>query len=231
VHFDAVAIASAAVAIASAAVAVASAAKPRTAGRHHSAKPRAQRVATEQLQLVAYAARVALPHAILVSLCEQSGSGYELARRFDRSIGYFWTATHQQIYRTLRTMEGDGWLSATRVVQRGRPDKKIYTVSDAGRAELARWIADTRTRDVAVKLRGVAYGDQAALATQIAALRAERAQLLDTYRGFEKTQFPDPSALRDSALHQYLVLRGGIRAEESTIEWLDEVTSALQENS
>ena len=88
-----------------------------------------------------YAARVALPHAILVSLCEQSGSGYELAHRFDRSIGYFWRATHQQIYRTLRVMEDDGWLSATLIVQRGRPDKKVYTVSDAGRAELARWIA------------------------------------------------------------------------------------------
>jgi len=185
-----------------------------------------------------YAARVALPHAILVSLCEQSGSGYELAHRFDRSIGYFWRATHQQIYRTLRVMEDDGWLSATLIVQRGRPDKKVYTVSDAGRAELARWIAepltgrggalgDTRTREVAVKLRGAAYGDPEALRTQISALRAERAQQLDTYRGFEKRQFPDPSALRDSALHQYLVLRGGIRAEESTVDWLDEVTAAF----
>ena len=185
-----------------------------------------------------YAARVALPHAILVSLCEQSGSGYELAHRFDRSIGYFWSATHQQIYRTLRVMEDDGWLSATLIVQRGRPDKKVYTVSDAGRAELARWIAepltgrggalgDTRTREVAVKLRGAAYGDPEALRTQISALRAERAQQLDTYRGFEKRQFPDPSALRDSALHQYLVLRGGIRAEESTVDWLDEVTAAF----
>ena len=84
---------------------------------------------------------MALPHAILVSLCEQCGSGYELAHRFDRSIGYFWSATHQQIYRTLRTMEDDGWVSARVVVQRGRPDKKVYTVSEAGRAELARWIA------------------------------------------------------------------------------------------
>jgi len=52
---------------------------------------------------------MALAHAILVSPCEQEGSGYELARRFDRSIGYFWAATHQQIYRTLRTMQDDGW--------------------------------------------------------------------------------------------------------------------------
>jgi DNA-binding PadR family transcriptional regulator len=188
-----------------------------------------------------YAAHVALPHAILVSLSEQSGSGYELARRFDRSIGFFWSATHQQIYRTLRVMEDDGWVHATPVVQQGRPDKKVYTVADAGRAELARWIAepltgrgssvtDTRTRDLAVKIRAAAQGDVAALREQVSALRTERAELLDTYRGFEKRHFPDPSGLTGSALHRYLVLRGGIRAEEGAIEWLEEVAAALKES-
>jgi DNA-binding PadR family transcriptional regulator len=181
---------------------------------------------------------VALPHAILVSLREQAGSGYELANRFDRSIGYFWSATHQQIYRTLRTMEADGWVHATEVSQRGRPDKKVYTVADAGRAELARWIAaplagrrnavvDAPLRDLAVKVRAACYGDAAAVAAQAAALRAERAERLDLYRELEKRQFPDPGALTGAALHQYLVLRGGIRAEESAIDWLDEVRAAL----
>lgn len=183
---------------------------------------------------------MALPHAILVALCEQSGSGYELARRFDRSIGYFWAATHQQIYRTLRAMEDDGWVQATPVTQQGRPDKKVYTVSDAGRGELARWIAeplsgrgstvaDSRTRDLAVKVRGARYGDIDALRAQVASLRAERADLLDVYRGFEKSQFPAPAALSGAALHQYLVLRGGIRAEESAIDWLDEVAAAIKD--
>lgn len=185
-----------------------------------------------------YAALVALPHAILVSLCEQSSSGYELAHRFDRSIGFFWAATHQQIYRTLRSMEGDGWVHVTPVAQQGRPDKKVYAVTDAGRAELARWIAaplvgrggsvaDNRTRDLAVKIRGAAYGDVDALRAQVVALRAERAALLDAYRGFEKSQFPDPGALSGTELHQYLVLRGGIRAEEGALDWLDEVVVAL----
>jgi DNA-binding PadR family transcriptional regulator len=192
------------------------------------------------IRFASYAAAVALPHAILVSLCEQSGSGYELARRFDRSIGYFWAATHQQIYRTLRAMEDDGWVHVTPVIQHGRPDKKVYTVSVAGRAELARWIAeplsgrgssvaDNRTRDLAVKVRGAAHGGVGAVRAQAVALRTERAALLDTYRGFEKRQFPDPGALSGSVLHQYLVLRGGIRAEESAIEWLDEVAAALKE--
>jgi DNA-binding PadR family transcriptional regulator len=192
---------------------------------------------------------VALPHAILVSLCEQAGSGYELARRFDRSIGYFWAATHQQIYRTLRVMEHDGWVNATTVAQRGRPDKKVYTVARQGRAELARWIAeplsprrrgrgntlsDNGTRDVAVKLHGAVFGSKysvGAVCAQVAALRAERVDSLDTYRALEERTFPDPSVLRGAALHQYLVLRGGIRAEESAIDWLDEVASTLQQKS
>lgn len=181
---------------------------------------------------------MALPHAILVSLCEQASSGYELARRFDRSIGYFWSATHQQIYRTLRSMEGDGWVQVREVEQRGRPDKKEYTVTPAGHAELARWIAeplsgrgstvaDNRTRDLAVKIRAASYGDTDAIRAQAEQLRTERAALLDTYRGFEKQQFPNPAGLTGSERHQYLVLRGGIRAEEGAIEWLTEVLEVL----
>ncbi|MGK2881773.1 MAG: PadR family transcriptional regulator [Mycobacterium sp.] len=179
-----------------------------------------------------------LTHAILVSLCEKSGSGYELAARFDRSIGYFWHATHQQIYRTLHTMGDDGWVTCTAVAQTGKPDKKVYRVADTGRAELARWIAqplkgrgssvtDHRTRELAVKIRGAAYGDVEHVRTQAAALRAERAGLLDVYRHYEKRQFPDPGALTGSALHQYLVLRGGIRAELGSVDWLDEVLDVL----
>ncbi|MGV0811702.1 PadR family transcriptional regulator [Mycolicibacterium boenickei] len=181
-----------------------------------------------------------LPHAILVSLSEQAGSGYELARRFDRSIGYFWAATHQQIYRTLRTMEEADWVLVTPVAQQGKPDKKVYTVSAAGRAELRRWIAeplsgrggsvaDNRTRDLAVKVRAATYGDVHAVVAQVEELRTERTALLETYRTYEKRQFPDPASLTGSALHQYLVLRGGIRAEESAIDWLSEVADALKE--
>ncbi|MEH3129851.1 MAG: PadR family transcriptional regulator [Mycolicibacterium neoaurum] len=181
---------------------------------------------------------MALPHAILVSLCEQVGSGYELAHRFDRSIGYFWSASHQQIYRSLRAMEADDWVQVREVAQRGRPDKKVYSVTPTGRAELARWIAaplsgrgstvaDHRTRDLAVKIRGCEYGDIDAVREQAVALRADRMDLLDTYRGFEKRQFPDPARLTGTELHQYLVLRGGIRAEEGAIEWLSEVLSTL----
>src|SRR5258705_4574716 len=111
---------------------------------------------------------MALEHAILVSLTERAGSGYELARRFDRSIGFFWPATHEQIYRFLRGMDDAGWVTHTEVAQEGRRDKKVYKVSATGRDELAGWLAEpvdvAVLRDgLSVKIRGASLGDPAAV--------------------------------------------------------------------
>ena len=80
---------------------------------------------------------MALEHAILVALSEQASTGYDLARRFDKSIGQFWTATHQQVYKVLGRMEGDGWVDVTVVAQDGRPDKKLYELTTDGRSPSA----------------------------------------------------------------------------------------------
>jgi len=175
---------------------------------------------------------VALEHAILVSLAERSSSGYDLARRFDKSIGYFWSATHQQIYRTLKRMLDAGWVHADEIVQNGKPDKKVYGIGADGRSELARWIAEPSEpglpRDeLALKLRGATFGDVSALLTEMKRHRAIRSERLDLYRRIEKHDFPAPGQLTGSSLHQYLVLRAGIRAEEGFTQWYDEVLAAL----
>jgi DNA-binding PadR family transcriptional regulator len=175
---------------------------------------------------------VALEHAILVSLAEKASTGYDLARRFDKSIGQFWTATHQQIYRVLARMEGNGWIAATHVAQEGRPDKKIYDLTTAGRAELRDWIgqpaeSEAARSDLAVKIRGAAFGDSLAVAEEVRRHRAMHTERLEFYLANEKREFPDPSALHGSRLHQWLVLRGGISLERGLIDWYDEVLAAL----
>ncbi|MEU4395310.1 PadR family transcriptional regulator [Kribbella sp. NPDC023855] len=176
---------------------------------------------------------MALEHAILVSLTERAGSGYELARRFDRSIGYFWPATHQQIYRVLRRMDEAGWVTHQEIAQDGRPDKKVYEVSDAGREELTRWLAEpvepAILRDgLGVKLRGASLGDTSAVLREVERHRAHHATRLEVYRGIQRRDFPKPDKLNGRELHQYLVLRGGIRAEESFVAWCDEVIQAMR---
>lgn len=179
---------------------------------------------------------MALEHALLVSLTERVSSGYELARRFDKSIGFFWNATHQQIYRVLKRMEEKGWVTAEAIAQDGRPDKKVYTVSDAGRAELTRWIAEPMDiapmrNELGVKLRAASHGDIPALCAEVARHRDQHAQRLDLFRAFEKKDFADPERLSGTALHQYLVLRAGIRVEEGFVDWCDEVLAALRRDT
>lgn len=176
---------------------------------------------------------MALEHAILVSLQERSGTGYELARRFGKSIGFFWHASHQQIYRTLKRMAELEWVRVKEVAQDGRPDKKVYRVSPAGRAELRRWLAepggdDATQRELAVKLRGASFGDPAAVVAEISRHRDRHTERLDVYRAIEKRDFPDPAALSGQKLHQHLVLRAGIMAEQAQVAWCDEAIEALR---
>ncbi|WP_328929484.1 PadR family transcriptional regulator [Streptomyces sp. NBC_00190] len=179
---------------------------------------------------------MALEHAILVSLLEQPGSGYELARRFDRSIGYFWTATHQQIYRVLKRMEGDGWLDVREVPQQTRPDKKEYSVAAAGRAALSGWLhepiqPDSVRHELAVKIRGAAFDDPAALIREVERHHRAHADRLTHYLAGELRDFTgsDAPAAPDAGRElQHVVLRGGIAYERMQLAWLEDVLATLR---
>jgi DNA-binding PadR family transcriptional regulator len=175
---------------------------------------------------------VALEHALLVSLSERPAAGLELARRFDRSIGFFWSATHQQIYKVLRRMEDDGWVTVRVVEQSGRPVKREYSVTGRGRTALADWIATTTPRpdfrsELAVKMRGASYGDRAALLANVAALVADHRTRLAHYEALAARDYPDPDRLDGQDLDTYLVLRGGILQETFWITWLTEYLDAF----
>lgn len=178
---------------------------------------------------------MALEHAILVSLLEKPGSGYELARRFERSIGYFWTATHQQIYRVLKRMEGDGWIDVRDVPQETRPDKKEYSVAADGRAALAAWLHEPIQpegirHELAVKIRGAAFDDPAALIREVERHHLAHTDRLTRYLAGELRDFtgPDAPAPTDAGRElQHVVLRGGIAYERMTIAWLEDVLATL----
>jgi DNA-binding PadR family transcriptional regulator len=174
---------------------------------------------------------MALEHALLVALSERPASGLELARRFDRSIGFFWSATHQQIYKVLRRMETDGWVTAKVIEQSGRPEKREYTVTDVGTKVLADWISTTTPRagfrsEIAVKMRAASYGDRAALLGDIGELLADHGTRLTHYEAMAARDYPEPGRLTDHDLDTYLVLRGGILQETFWIAWLNEYLEA-----
>jgi len=178
---------------------------------------------------------MALEHAILVSLAETSASGYELARRFDASIGHFWKATHQQIYKVLGRMESDKWVEAHLVEQSGRPDKKVYAITTEGRSELHRWSTqptpiESYRSEFAVKLRGLRFGDRDAVLSDVRARREAHLAQLAYYEASAAKHYPDPSKVADDELGAYLVLRAGILQEQTGIAWCHEILQRLDSN-
>src|SRR5262245_3664345 len=85
---------------------------------------------------------MSLPGAILGLLWFEPTTGYGLKQRFEGSVRSFWSVTQSQIYRELYALE-DGGLVASKLKEgRGRPDKKIYALTTAGRHALERWLAE-----------------------------------------------------------------------------------------
>ncbi|MFZ6726623.1 PadR family transcriptional regulator [Undibacterium sp. MH2W] len=174
---------------------------------------------------------MSLQHALLTSLVEKPCSGYELARRFDKSIGYFWHATHQQIYRELARMEEQGWVQSTEV-EGGRAGKKEFAVLPAGREELQRWAAEQsdpiRLRDdMMVKLRADAAVGPLGLADEFARRLRMHEQELHTYRDIEQRDFSTTPLSREAQIH-YLILKAGIAFEESRVQWTKEAIAMLR---
>ena len=175
---------------------------------------------------------MSLAHAVLTSLIEKSSSGYALARRFDKSIGYFWHATHQQIYRELARMEEKGWVESSVPADAGKTRKREYKVLPEGRAELARWASEASPlmdlRDeFTVKLRADAALGEIDLRDELRRRMALHAERLAQYRAIEARDFaPGRKLSRAAKIHQ-LILQKGILYEEGNIAWSEQMLAAL----
>ncbi|MFF4169547.1 PadR family transcriptional regulator [Streptomyces sp. NPDC001744] len=174
---------------------------------------------------------MSLPHAILTALLEKPSSGLELTRRFDKSIGYFWSATHQQIYRELGRLEEAGHVRALPAPVPVRGRRKEYEVLPAGRAELGDWVA--RAEDpkpmrsaLLLRMRAAAMVGTAGLRAELERHLALHREQLDEYLAIEDRDFPAERRGAEPDRLRHLVLRGGIDLERFWVEWL---TSALAE--
>lgn len=81
-----------------------------------------------------------LRHAILGLLDIAPQSGYDLGRAFARSVAHFWHADQSQVYRTLDRLEVDGAIETKTIPQQGKPDRRVHSLTDVGRAELSEWL-------------------------------------------------------------------------------------------
>ncbi len=175
---------------------------------------------------------MSLAYALLVSLICEPKSGYDLAKQFDGSVGFFWQATHQQIYRELTKLEQQNWIIAEAIAQEGRPDKKIFSVKDLGLSHLKTWLL--QSSDLApvkdeflLKIYAGYLIPEDAIAQKIQTHRHRHQQQLETYQAIERNFFSSSQDCPKESRFAYLTLRRGIRFEQGWLDWCDEALELL----
>jgi DNA-binding PadR family transcriptional regulator len=83
-----------------------------------------------------------LRFALLGVLKDRPLTGYDLVRYFQGTLGFLWSAPQSQIYPELRRMEAAGLVSAEVAPRGQKAQKRIYSVTEHGMAELRRWATD-----------------------------------------------------------------------------------------
>ena len=178
---------------------------------------------------------VALADAILACLTEHPMTGYELAKTFDSSIGFFWKTDHQQIYRELSRLRDRGYIQGREVVQSGKPNKLVYTLTSEGRAAFRHWAARPSTPasikdDLLVRLYALDSVDVAALRADLMARLEHHRDRYERYERILKKRFPHGTAA-PADMGKLLSLRLGLRHERMVAEWCEEAITALSELS
>ncbi len=176
---------------------------------------------------------MSLAHALLTALTEhQPATGFELARRFDRPMGYYRHATHQQIYQELGQLERRGWVSTHRDPEDFRC--KYYRILPAGHEELLRWV-HTPTEpaplreSLMVKLRADSLLGPFALQDEIQQRIGQHRQRLEQYRLIEQRFFAQTPPATHQQRMQQLILHTGMAYEQHSLEIFAQLLEALQQ--
>lgn len=172
---------------------------------------------------------VSLQHAILVALTDGAKSGYDIAKQFDESTGFFWRARHSQIYRELGKLKERGWAISEEIEQSGKPNRIVFSITHNGRQGLVEWSrkpsqVQELKDDFLVQLYALEHIDIEALRVNILARRERHRDHLEDYKA--KYEALEGSAnLTDIGRH--LALEVAMIYEREWAEWSERALERL----
>jgi DNA-binding PadR family transcriptional regulator len=156
---------------------------------------------------------------LLALLANGPAHGYELKQAMEQQFGSVLPPLNAgQIYTTLSRLERDGLVDDDAVAQNGRPNKRVYRLTDAGQAELRTWVQDStpQTRlkdDFFIKL---VLARAAGIADPLELIAKQRGAYLQALRALD-----DVAAQADGDVTAALLVEGAALHLEADLKWLD----------
>jgi DNA-binding PadR family transcriptional regulator len=178
---------------------------------------------------------MSLEYAILGFLNYQPYTGYDLKKIFDTSIRHFWPADQSQIYRTLSKLTENGWAEMEKVPQEDRPDRKVYHITDVGRAALREWISgppplsEARSAPLIQVFFSGQLSDEEVLA-KFEGYAAIMRALLSQYDQVQGQLGPFEQEIPSAREHFFwlLTLENGIANMRANLQWAESVIERIQ---
>jgi len=168
---------------------------------------------------------------ILGMLRHEPRSGYEIKQAVDNSTRFFWAASYGQIYPELRRLAKAGLVEGESQPTGGRR-RTVYSLTDAGRDELLRWLnrppARLELRDEGLLKLFFAGAAEPGQAVEIIDAKQRLAkEKLAALRVIE----PFAAGAASSDPFPYMVLRYGVESSEWVIAWCDRARAELEATS
>ena len=171
---------------------------------------------------------------ILGLLSHESLTGYDIKKRIDGAISFFWKGSFGSIYPSLAAMEKEGLV--TRISSgdgtAGKREKIYYGITEKGRETLVAWLENEREAndlkyETVLKLFFGGAADVSASLRAVIRFQKDVQRELDVLRAYERSL---SSALEDrDHLHYYLTVRFGIETCEAYLRWCGEAREMLRE--
>lgn len=172
-------------------------------------------------------------YAIMGMLSMGPVSGYDIKKRFEKSLSYFWNESYGQIYPILKKLAEQGLATRSIEKQTGKPDRHSYALTDKGRKALQDWMvqpvdSQIGRHEILLKLF---FGQQVSLADnirQVEHFRELQSQKLKEIKATGKLLKTDYES--NPALPYWLItVRYGLHVNRAYLRWCKETLTILKE--
>lgn len=182
---------------------------------------------------------MALKHTLLGLLILKPRTGYDLYKRVEKLTFMLESATLRRIYPTLKRLSEEGLVEYEVEPQQGKPDRKVYSVTDEGEVEFLAWLREPPAPD-ALNLdhlftKFFFYGmlDRDTVLSHLRAVLQQRQDVLAEIEGF--TFAPPAGPCRpivdnDRVMATWATMLDYGRAEaETQVWWLERTIQRLEQ--